>query len=83
MHIEYAPQGVCSKYMSFEIEDGIIKSFQVIGGCSGNLQGIKALIEGMKVEDVIQKLEGIRCGSKASSCPDQIAKALKQCDICN
>ncbi|MBO4349470.1 MAG: TIGR03905 family TSCPD domain-containing protein [Proteobacteria bacterium] len=77
MHIEYEPQGVCSKYMSFEIEDGIIKSFSVIGGCRGNLQGIKALIEGMKVEDVIQKLEGIRCGSKGSSCPDQIAKALK------
>ena len=77
MHIEYEPQGVCSKYMSFEIEDGIIKSFSVIGGCKGNLQGIKALIEGMKVEDVIQKLEGIHCGSKSSSCPDQIAKALR------
>lgn len=77
MQIEYAPQGVCSKYMTFEIEDGILKSFQVIGGCGGNLQGIKSLIEGMKVEDVIQKLEGIRCGNKGTSCPDQIAKALK------
>ena len=77
MHIEYAPQGVCSKYMTFEIEDGIIKSFTVIGGCNGNLKGIKSLIEGMKVEDVIQRLEGIQCGNKGTSCPDQIAKALK------
>lgn len=78
MIIEYEPQGVCSKYMKFEIEDDIVQSFEVIGGCHGNLQGIAALIKGMKVDDVIAKLEGIRCRSKMTSCPDQIAQALKQ-----
>ena len=77
MTIEYTPQGVCSKQMTIEVEDGIVKSFQVVGGCHGNLQGISKLVEGMKVEDVIARLDGIRCGSKPTSCPDQLAQALK------
>ena len=78
MIIEYEPQGVCSRHMKIEVEDDIVKSFEVIGGCHGNLQGIAALIKGMKVEDVIAKLEGIPCRSKQTSCPDQLAQALKQ-----
>lgn len=78
MVIDYQPQGVCSRQMRIEVEDGIVKSFQVMGGCHGNLQGIGKLVEGMKVEEVIRRLDGIRCGGKATSCPDQLAKALKQ-----
>ena len=80
MVINYQPQGVCSRQMQIEVEDGIVKSFQVAGGCHGNLQGIGRLVEGMKVEDVIQRLEGIRCGGKPTSCPDQLAKALKEAE---
>lgn len=78
MTIEYQPQGVCSRKMLIEVEDGVVRSFQVIGGCHGNLQGIGKLVEGMKVEDVVERLDGIRCGGKATSCPDQLAQALKQ-----
>lgn len=78
MVIDYRPRGVCSQRMRIEVEDGVIKSFQVMGGCHGNLQGIGRLVQGMKVEDVIQRLEGIRCESKPTSCPDQLAKALKE-----
>ena len=78
MVIDYQPQGVCSRQMRIEVEDGIVKSFQVMRGCHGSLQGIGKLVEGMKVEEVIRRLDGIRCGGKATSCPDQLAKALKQ-----
>lgn len=78
MTIEYQPRGVCSRRMCIEVEDGIVKSLQVQGGCHGNLQGISRLVEGMKVDDVITRLEGIRCGHKPTSCPDQLAQALKQ-----
>ncbi len=78
MVIDYTPQGVCSRQMRIEVEDGIVRSLQVIGGCSGNLQGLSKLVEGMKVEDVIARLEGIHCGMKPTSCPDQLAQALKQ-----
>ena len=74
----YTPRGVCSRKMTLEIEDGILKSLKVEGGCSGNLQGICKLVAGMPVEDVIRRVEGIRCGMKATSCPDQLAKALKE-----
>lgn len=77
MVMEYKPSGVCSRKMVIDVEDGIVKSLEVIGGCHGNLQGISKLVEGMKVEDVISRLEGIRCGFKPTSCPDQLAKALK------
>ena len=77
MLITYQPQGVCSQQMKIEVEEGIVKSLQVMGGCHGNLQGISKLVVGMKVEDVIARLEGIRCGFKPTSCPDQMAQALK------
>ena len=78
MILEYMPRGVCSRKMRIEIEDGIILSVQVEGGCSGNLQGISRLVEGMKVEEAISRMEGIRCGFKNTSCPDQLATALKK-----
>ena len=73
----YRPQGVCSQLMEIEIEDNIVKSFRALGGCDGNLQGIGRLIAGMNVDEVIARLEGIRCGFKPTSCPDQLARALK------
>lgn len=78
MTIEYIPRGVCSRKMTVEIEGDTIKSVNVEGGCSGNLQGISRLVEGMKVEEAISRMEGIRCGWKNTSCPDQLATALKQ-----
>ena len=78
MTIEYIPKGVCSRKMIIDIEDDTIKSVRVEGGCSGNLQGISRLVEGMKVEEAISRMEGIRCGWKNTSCPDQLATALKQ-----
>ena len=74
----YKTKGVCSSNIEFEIENGYVKNVSFIGGCSGNTQGISSLVEGMKVEDVIARLEGIRCGMKNTSCPDQLAKALKE-----
>lgn len=75
---QYKPQGVCSRLMEFTVDDGVIQEVKVTGGCSGNLQGIASLVRGMKVEEAIARMEGIRCGRKATSCPDQLAKALKQ-----
>lgn len=74
----YRPKGVCSQLMEIEIEDGVVVRLKVTGGCSGNLQGISKLVVGMPVEEVIDRLEGIRCGYKSTSCPDQLAKALKE-----
>ncbi len=76
MKFTYRPRGVCSQLMEIEIEDGRLRSLSVTGGCDGNLKGIAKLIEGMEVEEVIRRLEGVRCGRKATSCPDQLAKAL-------
>lgn len=73
---EYKPKGVCSRLMKFEIEDDRIVSMEVVGGCNGNLKGIGALIKGQKIDDVIERLQGIRCTPKSTSCPDQISKAL-------
>lgn len=78
MQYEYKTKGTCSQRIIFEVEDGIVKNVQFIGGCNGNLQGIAKLVEGMKVEDVIERIEGIHCGFKPTSCPDQLAKALKE-----
>ena len=78
MNYKYIPKGVCSREMNFEIEDGIIKTLNVVGGCNGNLKGISSLLSGMKVDDAIKKLKGIECGYKNTSCPDQIAKALEK-----
>ncbi len=77
MKITYTPRGVCSKLFEIQVEDGVIQSVKVLGGCSGNLQGISSLLRGMPVQEAIARLEGIRCGMKSTSCPDQIAQALK------
>ena len=77
MTITYAPKGVCSRRFTIQVEDGTIRSVDVEGGCSGNLQGLSVLLQGMKVDEAIQRLEGIRCGGKPTSCPDQLAQALK------
>lgn len=74
----YYPKGVCSRRMDIEIEDGIIKSVAITGGCNGNLQGISALVKGRPAEEVIDILKGIRCGARSTSCPDQLAKALTE-----
>lgn len=79
MHISYRPKGVCSQKMDIDVENGIIEKVEVVGGCSGNLQGISRLVVGMTVEETISRLEGIRCGFKNTSCPDQLAQALKKC----
>ncbi len=78
MKLTYKTHGVCSREMTVEAENGIIKSVEVVGGCNGNLQGITRLVEGMAVDEAISRLEGIRCGGKPTSCPDQLAQALKQ-----
>lgn len=79
MKFTYRPKGVCSQMMELDLEDGRIKSLEVMGGCSGNLQGISRLVEGMEIDEAIRRLEGIRCGFKSTSCPDQLAQALKKC----
>ncbi len=81
MKYTYTPKGVCSRQMEIEVEEGVIKSLKVIGGCNGNLQGVAKLVEGMKIEDVIKRLKGIDCGGKGTSCPDQIAKALEELKV--
>lgn len=79
MEYRYKPNGVCSTEMIFDIdENDIVKDLKVIGGCNGNLKGISSLITGMKIDDIIVKLSDIKCGYKDTSCPDQIAKALKE-----
>ena len=75
--IQFTPRGVCSRNMEIDVEDGVIQAVRVIGGCNGNLQGLSSLLKGMAVEDAISRMEGLRCGMKASSCPDQLAQALK------
>ena len=77
MKFTYRPKGVCSQLMEIEVEDGRVTGFQVMGGCDGNRKGISRLVEGMEVEEVIRRLEGVRCGRKSTSCPDQLAQALK------
>lgn len=79
MEFTYRPRGVCSQLMEIETEGHTIKSVKVTGGCNGNLQGISRLVQGMDIQEAISRLEGIRCGFKPTSCPDQLAKALKQC----
>ena len=78
MTITYRPKGVCSRLMRVEVEDGIIRQVEVQGGCSGNLQGISRLLVGMPVQQAIERMEGVRCSGKPTSCPDQLAKALRQ-----
>ena len=75
--MEYKPQGVCSRQINIELDGDVIESVEFIGGCAGNAMGISQLVKGMKVDEVIRRMEGITCGYKATSCPDQLAKALK------
>lgn len=72
----FRPSGVCSRGITLEIENGIIKNVEFLGGCNGNTNGISALVKGMQVDEVISKLKGIDCGGRGTSCPDQLAKAL-------
>ena len=76
--LTYKTQGTCSSHIEIEVEDGVIKEVFYWGGCNGNLQGISRLVKGMKVDDVIAKLEGVRCGNRATSCPAQLCKALRE-----
>ena len=74
----YKTHGVCSSAIEFEVKDGKVTGVRFIGGCSGNTQGVARLVEGMDVHEAISRLEGIKCGFKPTSCPDQLAKALKE-----
>lgn len=78
MQFEYQTKGTCSRTILFEIEDNKVKNVQYIGGCNGNLKGIGSLVEGMDIDEVITRLEGTTCGPKSTSCPDQLACALKE-----
>lgn len=78
MQFQYKTKGTCSQQIFFEINDGKLMNVQFMGGCNGNLKGIGSLVEGMDVHEVIRRLEGTCCGMKATSCPDQLATALKQ-----
>ena len=78
MQYEYKTKGVCSKQIFFEVEDGKVHNVEFVGGCPGNLKGICSLVEGMDIDWVIERIDGITCGPKKTSCPDQFAKALKE-----
>ncbi len=78
MTINYTPRGVCSRQICIEVNNGIIDNVRFMGGCSGNTQGVAALVRGMKVDEAIKRLDGIDCNGKGTSCPDQLAKALRQ-----
>lgn len=77
-NIEYKTKGVCARSILVEVEDDVITSCTFVGGCAGNTQGVAALVKGMKVEDAIAKIKGIKCGFKPTSCPDQLATALEE-----
>jgi uncharacterized protein (TIGR03905 family) len=78
MNYSYKTNGTCSVKVNFDVTDGIVSDVSFVGGCNGNLKGISALVEGMTVDEVINRLQGIRCGFKQTSCPDQLASALKK-----
>lgn len=78
MHYEYKTKGTCSSRILFDIEDGKLRNVEYIGGCNGNLQGISSLVRGMKATDAIERMRGIRCGFKPTSCPDQLSIALEK-----
>ena len=77
MQYTYKTKGTCSREIAFEVENGKVTNVQFFGGCNGNLKGISALVEGMSIDEVIARVEGITCGMKSTSCPDQLAQALK------
>ena len=78
MQFEYKTKGTCSQMIFFDVEDGKVFNVRFMGGCNGNLQGIGKLVEGMEIDEVIRRIDGIHCGAKPTSCPDQLATALKQ-----
>jgi len=78
MEFTYKTRGTCSQMISFQLKDNKVSKVQFFGGCNGNLKGIAALVEGMDIDEVIARVEGIRCGMKSTSCPDQLAKALRE-----
>ena len=80
---QFKPSGVCTRNISVELDGDIIRRVQFDGGCAGNLMGISKLVEGMRAGDVIEKFKGTRCGPKATSCPDQLARALEECLMLN
>ena len=77
-HFDYKPHGVCPMNISFDLDGDTVHNVSFKGGCNGNLQGISRLVQGMPVQEAIRRMEGIRCGFKSTSCPDQLAQALKQ-----
>ena len=77
MQYTYTTRGTCSRSILFDVTDNKVTGVQFLGGCNGNLKGIAALVEGMDIDEVIARIEGIKCGPKATSCPDQLAQALK------
>ena len=77
-HIEYKTSGTCSRAIIVDVEDGIVSDCRFVGGCPGNTQGVAALVVGMKAEDAIAKMKGIKCGVRATSCPDQLSRALEE-----
>ena len=79
MTLKYKPRGTCSTMMEVTVEEGIVTNVKITGGCNGNLQGISKLVQGMPVQEVINRLSGIRCGYRSTSCPDQLAIALSKC----
>lgn len=83
MTYTYRTKGTCSRAIQLELDGDIVTNVEFIGGCHGNTQGVSRLVEGMTVDEVIQRLEGIRCGDKPTSCPDQLAKALKEAKQAN
>ena len=76
-HVEYTTKGTCSRKIIVDVEDGIVVNCRFEGGCSGNTQGVAALVIGMKVEEAIKRMKGIKCGPRPTSCPDQLARALE------
>ena len=78
MQYTYKTKGTCSQMISFEVNNDIVTNVQFFGGCNGNLKGISALVNGMDIDEVITRVEGIKCGMKSTSCPDQLAQALKE-----
>ena len=77
-HIEYKTKGTCARAVIVDVEDGVITDCQFVGGCSGNTQGVAALVKGRKVDEAVAKIKGIKCGMKSTSCPDQLALALEE-----
>ena len=78
MEFTYKTKGVCSQMITFDVEDNKVYNVKFFGGCNGNLKGIAGLVEGMDIDDVISRIEGTTCGMKKTSCPDQLAQALKE-----